>query len=542
MTKQILRTENLSLSYEDCVTPVLQDVSLSIMEGDDMLILGPSGSGKSSFTHCLNGLYPRELDGEMSGEVWVHGKRTNDYQPGEISKHIGVVFQDPETQFCMLTVEDEVAFGLENLSMPLNAMRAKVEEVLTWVGLLEYKEKTIAQLSGGQKQKLALACVLAMEPEVLILDEPTANLDPIATREFIGLLRYLKQHLSLTLVVIEHQLEGWVEILDRVFILQMDGSVYYDGPLQEGLLHSAPALQQQGISLPYATKQALSHNWCGDLPLTIADYVASGGDFPVVEEKAAEQTEKWLATRNIGWKKILNGIDLAIHKKEWIAIVGANGSGKTSFSKLLAGITKPSSGKITLHDRTLSKWSEQQLRSEIGYVFQNPEHQFITDSVFEEVAFGLKVEGIHESRLQEVVHSTLQLCRLDGLENQHPFLLSQGQKRRLSVATMIVSDQRMLFLDEPTFGQDATSTVSLMDLLQEKHKQGTTIIMITHDMDLVDRFATRVVVMEKGTIAFDKPPEILWKHQDLEKYSIEKPPRITMTEMIEERKRSYVSS
>jgi energy-coupling factor transport system ATP-binding protein len=541
MRNTILRIENLTLFYEEQQSPVLQNINLSIQKGEGVLLLGPSGSGKSSLTQCLNGLFPRELDGSLEGNVFVEGRNTNDYKPGEIARKVGVVFQDPDTQFCMITVEDEIAFGLENLRIPYESMIEKVEQALQWVGMVDYKKAKISDLSGGQKQKIALACILAMEPEVLILDEPTANLDPVATEEFIDLLKDLKQNLDFTLLVIEHKLEGWLTFLERVLVFSEGGRLVYDDPLHHHLQFHSAELHSMGIRLPFATRTALEENRQPPHPLFIKDMP----DFPPLkQERMQEKTtgEAWLKMKNVHWKSILHNINVTVHEGDWIAIVGENGSGKSSLAKILAGIQKPSKGTIALDDRPLNKWNEQELRKEIGYVFQNPEHQFITDSVFNEVAFSLRHSGITEEEQNKMIEETLEFCRLKGMENQHPFLLSQGQKRRLSVATMIVDQQRMLFLDEPTFGQDERSTAELMELLQQKHVNGTAIVMITHDMELVDRYATRVLVMKDGEIAFDDRPEKLWSHKELSNFHLELPPREQWKRTKVNKEQTYVSS
>lgn len=540
MSQEVMRVVDLTLHYEERQEPVLSGLNFSIQEGENLLILGPSGSGKSSLTHCLNGLYPRELDGSMDGDIHVKGRRTDSYPAGEMAQNVGVVFQDPETQFCMITVEDEVAFGLENLNTPYESMVEKVDTALCSVGMQEYKTANISNLSGGQKQKVALACILAMEPEVLILDEPTANLDPVARKEFIELLKTLKKELSFTLLVIEHKLEGWLDLLERVLVINEDGKLAYDGPVHDHLKTDAREIHEMGIQLPYATRTALERGWTPPYPLHIEEMPSVAlQENPRPVEPTGEEL---LKAENVHWKSILQKINVTFHEGEWVAIVGENGSGKSSLSRILAGIQSPNKGTVSLLGRSLKKWKENEMRQEVGYVFQNPEHQFITDTVYEEVAFSLRHAGMKEAAWTRIVKETLKFCRLDGLENQHPFLLSQGQKRRLSVATMIVEDQRLLFLDEPTFGQDEKSTSDLMTLLKEKHDNGTTIVMITHDMELVDKYATRVLVINEGEITFDDQPDKLWSLPDLAEQHLELPPREQWKRVSGRKEPAYVSS
>ncbi|MFC0525055.1 ABC transporter ATP-binding protein [Pontibacillus salicampi] len=546
MSRDTLSIQQLSLNYEETEQSTLSDISFTISEGETMLLLGPSGSGKSSLTFCLNGIYPSELDGYTAGDVKLNEASISNSSPGQWSQRIGVVFQDPESQFCMLTVEDEIAFGLENIQTPPEEIETRIEEVLSLVDMEEYKESTISSLSGGQKQKVALACVLALQPAILILDEPTANLDPKATQDFIDTIHSLHLQHSFGLIVIEHQLEGWASFIERAVILQKDGKMLYDGPLREAITTFGDELKEQGIWIPKVTDLWLSHfgSSLQPLPLTIEEYMqsleANHLHAPAIisrPNKRKALSNNLLMAKDLHVSKrnqaILRGIDVAIHKGEFIAILGPNGSGKTTLSRALAGIETKYEGDLMLHQRPLSSWKERDLRKEIGYVFQNPEHQFITDSVEEEIGYGMKVRSFSEDYITQRVTEIMSYCQLEGLEKRHPYTLSQGQKRRLSVATMIVDEQGLLFLDEPTFGQDARSTERLMSLLEQRFKEDTTIVMITHDMDLVQKYATRVLVMEEGRIIADQTPAELWKQPNLAKWNLLLPTSVSLEKRLE---------
>ncbi|SIS39892.1 ABC transporter ATP-binding protein [Salimicrobium flavidum] len=514
----MIDVKNLTLEYEEMENPVLRNVSFTIDEKESVLLLGASGSGKSTLSRCLTGLYPRELDGSMEGEVRVAGKKVDGASPGAISRHVGIVFQDPETQFCMLTAEDEVAFGLENLGTAPELMEGKVDTALEEVGLLPKKGRTITSLSGGEKQKLALACILAMRPPVIILDEPTANLDPVATDDFVALLERLKLEKDVTLFVIEHDLDPWLSITDRVLMLDREGQLFYDGPLREGIDRYAPILHEEGIAVPQTVKLAVEEGAATPpLPLTARELAGRLPVLPEVREK--EDGERaLLQTEKVNFKSILHAIDITLPEGSFTAVTGPNGSGKTTLCRVLAGIESPTSGRM-LHSFPKKEWFKR-----VGYVFQNPEHQFLTDSVWAEVAYS----GADEERVRHL----LEWCGLWERRNLHPFTLSQGEKRRLSVATMLVEDQDLLFLDEPTFGQDARSTRRVMDLLDEKHRSGTTIVMITHDMELVEQYATRVVAMKDGEIGFDGRADELWK-RDLDAFQLKRPLKVRLKEMQE---------
>ncbi|MFC4558305.1 ABC transporter ATP-binding protein [Virgibacillus kekensis] len=545
-TKPLLRVSDLSLRFETREQNTLSGINFELDKGESLLLLGPSGCGKSTLTFCLNGLYPRELDGELGGEIFFHGKKTTAFQPGELSRYVGVVFQDPETQFCMLTVEDEIAFGLENINTPREKIGEKIEDALKLVNLHEFRNTEVATLSGGQKQKLALACILAMEPDLLILDEPTANLDPVASKDLMRTIQNLKLQQDFTLIVIEHQLDGWMEFMDRSLLLNRNGEVFYDGSLRAGVKAILPSLYEQGIWLPRITQYALAHN-PESIPLTMDEVSSNWISFERQKIPDKRKREVFLKASNLSWqkrkRKIIEDISLEIHEGEFIAIAGANGSGKTSLSKILAGIQKPSTGNIMLKNKPLEKWNEADLRREIGYVFQNPEHQFVTDTVYEEVAFSLRIKEAADEVIQKSVTDILGVCGLTGLENEHPYALSQGQKRRLSVATMIVDDQKMLILDEPTFGQDAHSTGELMDLLEERNRQDTTIVMITHDMEIIHHYADRVIVLDQGRVAADCHPLELWQQPEstLQGWQLELPVEVQL-QHLSERNAEYVSA
>ncbi|HEX5565084.1 MAG TPA: ABC transporter ATP-binding protein [Sporosarcina sp.] len=526
----VVTVKDFSLRFEFAERDTLSGVSFSLERAESILVLGPSGCGKSTLTLCLNGLYPRELDGSMSGEILINGKPTTTYEPGQLSRHVGVVFQDPETQFCMLTVEDEVAFGLENIGVPHEEMEDRIDQALQLVNMQEFKQAMIATLSGGQKQKLALACILALEPEVLILDEPTANLDPIARIDVIQTIKRLKDELGLTMLIIEHQLDQWTDLADRCLLFNQTGTIFFDGSLREAIRTHLPKIKQEGIWLPNVAQYVLPYvdPATRAIPLSLEEFacqahVWNGIEWNQRERNGIQTKEKVsLETKNVsfsvGEKPILRNISLTLHENEFVAIVGANGSGKTTLSRVLAGLQKPTKGSVTLHGKPLHSWREADLRNEIGYVFQNPEHQFITNTVYEEVAFSLQIKGVPENEVHERVTQILERYRLAAYVDEHPYTLSQGQKRRLSLATMLVDNQKMLLLDEPTFGQDAATNLEMMNMLQDRFEVGTTIVMITHDMELVHKYVDRIIVLNKGTVVADCTPEELWDMPDQKLY------------------------
>lgn len=505
-----IKTKGLGFSYED--SEIFTNLTFSIEKNQSVLLLGPSGSGKSTLAFCLNKLYPEAVDGVLKGSITFEGKNLDDYKSGELNQKIGIVFQDPESQFCMLTVEEEVAFGLENFHIPRAEMEAKIDRALELVGLQSEKKTINHTLSGGQKQKLALACVLSLEPEVIILDEPTANLDPLSSKELVETIARLKKDRPFTLIVIEHKLDDWVELIDRCLVLDSSGSILFDGPPVQCFGEFAPYLQKEGIWLPRAVEAGLAARNAGlyqgeRLPLRNHELLSGLKDstaFFKKEAKAIIKKDPILEVKGLYARGHLKNINLSIHRGERTALVGANGSGKTTLSKCLAGLIPLTQGEIQILGIPLSKWKEKDLYKALGYVFQNPEHQFITDSVYEEIAFGLE----HRPSITAI----LEKMGLGNHSRSHPFSLSQGQKRRLSVATMLVHEQDLLILDEPTFGQDANTANEIMSVLDEKHGA---VFMITHDMELVDQYADTVHVLDGGELIFSGAPESLWNNQEV---------------------------
>lgn len=546
--------QDLSLRFEFVERDTLSGISFSLEQGESILVLGPSGCGKSTLTLCLNGLYPRELDGALSGDIIINGKPTLSYKPGQLSRIVGVVFQDPETQFCMLTVEDEIAFGLENIAVPREEIEERIDDALRLVDMEHFKQSTISTLSGGQKQKLALACILAMRPNLLILDEPTANLDPIARIDLIQTIKRLKSELGFSLIIIEHQLDQWTDLANRCLMFDKNGSVFFDGSMQQAIRSHRKEIEGEGIWLPKVTQQVLpyvkakSH----DVPLTLEDFsreahLWSGIQWDQnVENIELETQDIFLECNQVSYiandKTILKDISITIREHEFVAIAGANGSGKTTLSRILAGLQRPVSGTVFLGGKPLTEWNEGELRKEIGYVFQNPEHQFVMNTVYDEIAFSLQMKGVHESEIQERVGRILKLLGLTSYTKNHPFTLSQGQKRRLSIATMIVDEQKMLILDEPTFGQDAATNYEMMLMLEERYQRGTGIVMITHDMELVHNYADRIIVLHEGEVVADCRPAKLWQQPDrlLREWGLDLPIQVKMQRLCKKEDQYHV--
>ncbi|KEO82833.1 hypothetical protein EL26_13060 [Tumebacillus flagellatus] len=501
------------MQFFDRDAPVLREMNVSIERNQAVLLLGPSGSGKSTLLQVLSGIIPRSI------EAWFKGTVTR-------PDSVGVMFQDPDAQFCMLTVEDELAFSLENRSVPREQMRAVIEKAMRDVRLDIPLSTPIRELSGGLKQRLALACLLALEPEVLFVDEPTAQLDPLNTQLVLDDLRRL--HGQKTLVLIEHKLDGVIEWVDRVLLFNAEGRIVADGAPLDVVREQAEMIRESGIWTPKlwpVTWEQLLAPVPHPLAERLQTQLATGkkqtarpaADAPILDIRDAGLRYK---NGHVVWQ----GLNASIQPGEWVAILGPNGAGKSTFLKMVGGLIEPTQGNVQLKGKDVSRYKTPELYDTVGFVFQNPEHQFIADTVFEEAAFGGKVAGWPQERIEREATQLLADFRLQELRDKNPFTLSQGQKRRLSVAGMLLKRQDVLLLDEPTFGQDAATTAELLQRMQERNEAGTTILMATHDVELVAEHASRVLVIGEGGLLFDGSPHDLFSQPELlEKASLTAP-------------------
>jgi energy-coupling factor transport system ATP-binding protein len=488
----LLEVEHFSFGFEE--QALLKDLSFTLQKEAFTLVGGASGSGKSTLALCLNGLYPEAVEGWKQGSIRLHGQEVEEFKKGSLSQKIGVVFQDPESQFCMMKVEDELAFVLENQQVPSYAMEKKIDSVLDEIGMKAYKHDVIHELSGGQKQKIALASILLMQPELLILDEPTANLDPVSSVEFIELVKSVQRERQCRVLLIEHQPDDWFPLIERVLLLGRNGSILADGSPYD-IYRSKQMLYEEGIHIPLLMQP----------PETL------------VEKQIPDCREEIIKVEGLafsrGEKTILADVDFQLNKGEFVAVTGENGAGKSTLLQLLARLIQPQKGHIVFGGKPLDEWGEGVLRQKSGYVFQNPEHQFITDSVDEELSFGMLMNKKTDVKLR--VEQLLKNFHLKEHQFANPFSLSGGQKRRLSVASMLDDTPDILFFDEPTFGQDAKTTDELMKMVTALQRKGTTIVFVTHDMELVDRYCGRVLVLSEGSLAYNGEPEKLWENKEL---------------------------
>ena len=456
----------------------LSDVDLDIAPGERVLVLGPSGSGKSTLMGGLAGLLGGAEEGEATGTLTVDG-----VAPAEARGRVGLLMQDPEAQVVLARVGDDVAFGMENLGVAREEIWPRVENSLEAVGLNVPLDHSTTELSGGQKQRLALASILAMGPGLLLLDEPTANLDPSGVAEVRAAVETVVERTGATMVVVEHRVDVWASLVDRVIVVA-DGAIAADGPLREVLAQQGEALRERGIWLP------------GD------DVAAEVGPAPEVPPASSEAAPIARVTDlTIGYDAsapVRSGIDLTIERGVSTCIVGANGAGKSTFALTLAGLLPPLAGTVEVEtsDGTRGdphEWSSKQLLGRMSMVFQEPEYQFLAATVAEELAIGPRAAGMSEEEIAPLVDEHLEALGLTALARANPMTLSGGEKRRLSVATALISAPELLILDEPTFGQDRGTWLGLVRLLRAALERGVTLVSITHDPAFVAAMGQRVV-------------------------------------------------
>lgn len=464
----------------------LSDVDLDIAPGERVLMLGPSGSGKSTLMGGLAGLLGGAEEGEATGTLTVDG-----VAPADARGRVGLLMQDPEAQVVLARVGDDVAFGMENMGVAREEIWPRVENSLEAVGLSVPLDHSTTELSGGQKQRLALASILAMGPGLLLLDEPTANLDPSGVAEVRAAVETVVERTGATVVVVEHRVDVWASLVDRVIVVA-DGAIAADGPLDEVLAQQGEALRERGIWLP------------GD------DVAAEVGPAPEVPPASSEGPEGGargatpiarVTDLTIGYDAsapVRSGIDLTIERGVSTCIVGANGAGKSTFALTLAGLLPPLEGAVEVQtsDGTAGdphEWSSKQLLGRMSMVFQEPEYQFLAATVAEELAIGPRAAGMTDEEIAPLVDEHLEALGLTKLARANPMTLSGGEKRRLSVATALISAPELLILDEPTFGQDRGTWLGLVRLLRAALERGVTLVSITHDPAFVAAMGQRVV-------------------------------------------------
>jgi energy-coupling factor transport system ATP-binding protein len=549
----LLRCDRLAVTHRDAARPTPVDVSFEVAAGEVLLVLGPSGSGKSTLALALNGLVPKCVWAEVDGRVELGGDALDDLRLAEASARVATVFQDADAQIIAGTVTDEVAFGPENLCVPAAEVDARVERALRAVGLWNRRDDAPEHLSGGERQRLAIAAAVAQEAPCLVLDEPTANLDVRSTAEVYDVLDGIRARGDIGIVLIEHNLDQALRIATRVLVLDHDGRPAMTGTPREVLVDGAATLARLGVWLPVATQLGLRLRGAGmrlpRLPLTVAELRGmleaglgrEASDQPGAEPAPVAVTEfarpaartdaatpEALGARGLtvraGGREVLRDVTLSVPRGSFAALVGPNGAGKSTLLHALTGITPPPPGEVFVDGKDAARLPERALRDRVGIVFQNPEQQFLTGRVRDELALELRSRGLDADEIDARVAASLERFDLAAHAEQHPFVLSGGQKRRLSVATALVSGARTLVLDEPTFGQDEARAAELVAMLRELVDGGTTVLIATHDLQLAAEEADRMLVLADGALVAAGPTHEVLAGDSLERVGLGLPP------------------
>ncbi|MEJ5310371.1 MAG: energy-coupling factor transporter ATPase [Anaerolineae bacterium] len=497
-----LSVQNLTFQYRTREQPAIEDVSFDLHAGEMLLVAGSSGCGKTTLIRCINGLIPRSYKGTLSGRVLLNGEDASGLSLSRVSQIVGTVLQDPERQILGAHVFTEVAFGLENLALPRDEIRQRVDETLDFLGIAHLRNRETFSLSGGEKQKVSLAGVLAMRPNILLLDEPLASLDPASAQEALALFRRLADA-GVSILLVEHRVEDALGIRpDRVLFMQ-DGKIAYDGSL-DGAMQvmdyrqvklPAPVVIERAARVPLpAFEPAIKAN--GRDPLVIFE------DVTFAYESGAE---------------VIHGVNMTLRQGDVVAILGPNGAGKTTLVKHAIGLLKPSHGRVLVEGTDTRKISVAQIAHTLGYVFQSPSHMLYAPTVREELAFGPKNLGFSAEAIEAGIDAALDAVNVRGLESYPPLSLSFGQQKRVSIAAILAMHSKILVMDEPTAGQDYWNYIAFMDSILQT-PGFSAILFITHDLDLAICYANRVVLMHDGQIAGDgAPAEVLTDFDLLER-------------------------
>lgn len=538
--------KNFSFKYNNVVDKTLKNIDLTINKGEKVLIVGPSGSGKSTLSHCINGLIPFSYNGEIEGELIIDNIKPYEESLSDVSKKVGTILQDQDSQFIGLSVGEDVAFNFENNAMPLNEMKVKVIDALELVNMVDFINHSPYELSGGQKQRVSLAGVLGSDAEVLLFDEPLANLDPASGKEIMQLINDIHEKTNKTIIIVEHRIEDVLEQpFDKVIVINkgevqgfgtpdeiLKSDLLKNNGLREPLYLEAMKLAGCDISgsenlkdltnIDEKNKEVLK-NWFNN--------ETSNKDSIIKEEKILEV--KNLAFSHDGIKNTINDVSFHLNKGEILAVLGNNGAGKSTLCRLITGILKPQKGSIFLNNQCIDSWSIKQKGSAIGYVMQNPNQMISQHMIKDEIALGLKCRNYSKEEIDKKVEEVLKICGLYPYRNWPVSALSYGQKKRVTIASILAINPEVIILDEPTAGQDYKHYTEFMEFIKELSAQGISIILITHDMQLTLEYCHRAVVLSGGEkIADDKPSNILTDENIIKKANLKETSLSTLAKSI----------
>jgi len=540
MTETVISIQDLKFRYRGQHEPALNGLSFDVNQGDFLVIMGHSEAGKSTLAACMNGLVPHFHRGAFEGDVTVLDLNTRDKTVAQMSEKLGMVFQDFEAQLFSTNVELEVAFGPENFAVSREEIARRIDENLSLVGLDDLRDRAPSTLSGGQKQKLAIASVLAMQTPILVMDEPTTDLDPVSKQGVFEIAKQLRQRGELTLIVVEHETEEAL-YADRVLLLK-DGEILRLGPASE-MLREVELMQETGV-MPLGVPLFFKRMEAPYLPLTVEEglehfetngWALSNERYAdlIARDAARREQRKSVLIHCEGLEhtypsgvEALKGADLDIHEGEIIAVVGQNGSGKTTLVKHFNGLLMPTGGEIDVEGAPTSEQGVFNLGKKVGYVFQNPDHQIFSETVFEEVSYSLRLREMDDETIKMRVEEALAAVGLTGMEDADPFSMTKSGRQRVAVASVLAIKPDVLILDEPTTGLDHREQRNMMNLVREMNARGSTIIFVTHHMWVVAEYADRVFVVKDGQILLEGTTREIFAQEEVLRDAYLRPPQL----------------
>lgn len=453
-----IEISGLEFAYSEGGEKVLNNLNLTVRSGEIISILGSSGSGKSTFLFCLNGIIPKLISGVMSGNVKIYEKNVNDFSVSDLSSDMQIMFQNPETQFFTFNVKDEISFGLENKGYDEAKIKEEIENVSKLLNIPHLLDRSVEELSSGEKQLVILASLIAMRPKILVLDEPTANLDPIRTKKLKEILKKINRQYQTTIIIVEHDLD-FIDISHRTLFIKDGQMKEYSGELNKDYIPKCRPEIIHGVILEI---------------------------------------------KNLHYKyekiEILRGIDLEVRKGEILGIVGPNGSGKSTLAQNIIGLLKPTGGDIVFKNKNIVKLPVNLIAKSIGYMFQNPDYTLFENTVLDEVKFGAKNVGLDEKETEKEASQTLENFNLSAFKNTDPDNLSVGQKRRVNIASLLLMKPEILILDEPDTGLDRINSVKLKEMLCLANEKGLTMIVMSHNLNLIKSLCNRIIFIDNGKI------------------------------------------
>ncbi len=533
----MIKIQELTFKYTGSKHNALENITLEIEKGGFVGIIGESGAGKTTLCNCINGLIPHHYTGDFYGSVKIDGDDTFDVDAGKLALKVGSVFQDIESQLTGYFVEDEILFGLENFGIPADQIENRIASALETLGISELRHREISTLSGGQKQKVVFAAILALEPQILVLDEPTGELDPASSVQIFALLKKLNEEKGITIVIAEQKIMLLCEFVKKLIVLEKGTCVHY-GEIRSTLTHQKE-MEEAGINCPrvltltgkmekenllpadctgegriclnaneaaeIVKKATMSLSGSTRQSLTKRDPRVKPEDDTTISGNDTKDTVLSFQNVSFSYNETANvkNLNVNIHKGDFTAIIGSNGAGKSTFSKLCNGLLKPSAGDVLVLDKNTKKEKVSNLAKHIGFLFQNPDRQICCGTVREEIAFSLRNNKVPEAEIKTRVENTIKEFGFNP--DTEPFNMSRGQRQRLCLACLIALNPEILILDEPTTGLDYRECMEVMDKIRQLNENGTTVIMVCHDMEVVLDFAKKIIVMNRGEILGEGP-------------------------------------